>query len=155
MSFLQSFSRRLWMVGFFFFFQAEDGIRDKLVTGVQTCALPICKFICEKIFSQMNLQSVSDAGNNAEAPPELLLFAMPGPRGLAQKRARNGRVFGAMSNDQIGAIRICRCVLTSSLIRAQHLNLGRPLDAFRQDYLRFGRPGRTKLSGLVATGSLS
>src|SRR5574339_55319 len=27
---------------FFFFFQAEDGIRDRLVTGVQTCALPIC-----------------------------------------------------------------------------------------------------------------
>ena len=26
---------------FFFFFQAEDGIRDRLVTGVQTCALPI------------------------------------------------------------------------------------------------------------------
>src|SRR5687767_15259003 len=25
----------------YFFFQAEDGIRDKLVTGVQTCALPI------------------------------------------------------------------------------------------------------------------
>src|SRR5229473_6743900 len=25
----------------FFFFHAEDGIRDKLVTGVQTCALPI------------------------------------------------------------------------------------------------------------------
>src|SRR6266536_4554194 len=28
---------------FFFFFQAEDGIRDPLVTGVQTCALPICR----------------------------------------------------------------------------------------------------------------
>src|SRR2546429_3850853 len=26
----------------FFFFQAEDGIRDVAVTGVQTCALPIC-----------------------------------------------------------------------------------------------------------------
>src|SRR5260370_22252195 len=26
---------------FFFFFQAEDGIRDSSVTGVQTCALPI------------------------------------------------------------------------------------------------------------------
>src|SRR6478672_7280802 len=25
-----------------FFFQAEDGIRDLIVTGVQTCALPIC-----------------------------------------------------------------------------------------------------------------
>src|SRR2546425_3566775 len=29
------------VIVFFFFFQAEDGIRDKLVTGVQTCALPI------------------------------------------------------------------------------------------------------------------
>src|SRR3989449_5970419 len=29
----------LWL---FFFFQAEDGIRDVAVTGVQTCALPIC-----------------------------------------------------------------------------------------------------------------
>src|SRR5215213_10836928 len=26
-----------------FFFQAEDGIRDWSVTGVQTCALPICR----------------------------------------------------------------------------------------------------------------
>src|SRR6266496_6631583 len=29
--------------GVFFFFQAEDGIRDLYVTGVQTCALPICR----------------------------------------------------------------------------------------------------------------
>src|SRR5947208_10268182 len=29
------------LINFFFFFQAEDGIRDDLVTGVQTCALPI------------------------------------------------------------------------------------------------------------------
>src|SRR5229473_4063717 len=33
---------------FFFFFQAEDGIRDKLVTGVQTCALPICFMLTEE-----------------------------------------------------------------------------------------------------------
>src|SRR2546430_9992877 len=35
----------LWRVSYdfiFFFFQAEDGIRDLTVTGVQTCALPIC-----------------------------------------------------------------------------------------------------------------
>src|SRR2546427_1163389 len=33
----------MWLVvlSFFFFFQAEDGIRDLTVTGVQTCALPI------------------------------------------------------------------------------------------------------------------
>src|SRR6476620_11845281 len=30
----------VWIL--FFFFQAEDGIRDIGVTGVQTCALPIC-----------------------------------------------------------------------------------------------------------------
>src|SRR5687767_15605988 len=35
------FCFRLLLFFFFFFFQAEDGIRDKLVTGVQTCALPI------------------------------------------------------------------------------------------------------------------
>src|SRR5437867_8484257 len=29
-------------VSCFFFFQAEDGIRDRTVTAVQTCALPIC-----------------------------------------------------------------------------------------------------------------
>src|SRR5258708_30391326 len=34
------FRRRFYRF-FFFFFQAEDGIRDDLVTGVQTCALPI------------------------------------------------------------------------------------------------------------------
>src|SRR2546421_9242806 len=32
----------------FFFFQAEDGIRDLIVTGVQTCALPIFGFIGAK-----------------------------------------------------------------------------------------------------------
>src|SRR5437763_6244065 len=31
----------MYSVEFFFFFQAEDGIRDTSVTGVQTCALPI------------------------------------------------------------------------------------------------------------------
>src|SRR3989475_6417554 len=33
---------------FFFFFQAEDGIRDLTVTGVQTCALPICLAGCDR-----------------------------------------------------------------------------------------------------------
>src|SRR2546427_4015661 len=32
----------LYYLFLFFFFQAEDGIRDLTVTGVQTCALPIC-----------------------------------------------------------------------------------------------------------------
>src|SRR5437870_13564309 len=32
-------------MGLFFFFQAEDGIRDGHVTGVQTCALPISEML--------------------------------------------------------------------------------------------------------------
>ena len=34
--------RRVMLFVIYFFFQAEDGIRDWSVTGVQTCALPIC-----------------------------------------------------------------------------------------------------------------
>src|SRR5205085_7299695 len=34
---------------FFFFFQAEDGIRDLTVTGVQTCALPICHTLLPEV----------------------------------------------------------------------------------------------------------
>ena len=36
----------------FFFFQAEDGIRDADVTGVQTCALPILVF---KLFTAIEI----------------------------------------------------------------------------------------------------
>ena len=48
------FKSELYLVCFFFFFQAEDGIRDIGVTGVQTCALPIlknCEFfeVCSNI----------------------------------------------------------------------------------------------------------
>src|SRR5947208_13577587 len=49
----------------FFFFQAEDGIRDDLVTGVQTCALPI--YLSEnsfhrKIFRIQNGVRRADSG---------------------------------------------------------------------------------------------
>src|SRR2546429_224892 len=40
-----------------FFFQAEDGIRDVAVTGVQTCALPIC-FGCHLLFSMLHQRIV-------------------------------------------------------------------------------------------------
>src|SRR5205823_11936356 len=43
-----------------FFFQAEDGIRDKLVTGVQTCALPIY----EAAVGLAREHGLSDAGDD-------------------------------------------------------------------------------------------
>src|SRR5690606_40028738 len=40
----------IYYISVFFFFQAEDGIRDFHVTGVQTCALPIFDPACERQF---------------------------------------------------------------------------------------------------------
>src|SRR5207249_5752137 len=37
-----------FLLFFFFFFQAEDGIRDRNVTGVQTCALPIFLYVLDE-----------------------------------------------------------------------------------------------------------
>src|SRR5439155_13074368 len=55
----------------FFFFQAEDGIRDGHVTGVQTCALPI--------YSRRHSQ---------RSPPRLTRASWPGRR---KKSSRCGR----------------------------------------------------------------
>src|SRR5687767_12628014 len=54
----------------FFFFQAEDGIRDKLVTGVQTCALPIFGTIGAFYRANLDLTSKIPKFNlfDAEAP---------------------------------------------------------------------------------------
>src|SRR5207248_6434865 len=43
---------------YFFFFQAEDGIRDRTVTGVQTCALPIWTLLLEQIDGRVELRLV-------------------------------------------------------------------------------------------------
>src|SRR5256885_16589623 len=51
----------------FFFFQAEDGIRDYKVTGVQTCALPIYKVSIEYAGRGVYPKSIA-----ADVGPELL-----------------------------------------------------------------------------------
>src|ERR1039457_7445053 len=53
----------------FFFFQAEDGIRDYKVTGVQTCALPIC---CRRQAKQRpSFESAKIAGSYPGSPVAL------------------------------------------------------------------------------------
>src|SRR2546430_5540423 len=52
---------------FFFFFQAEDGIRDLTVTGVQTCALPI--YAMSGLTSQPNLGSLVEALRHGPRDP--------------------------------------------------------------------------------------
>src|SRR5206468_6282516 len=58
----------------FFFFQAEDGIRDLIVTGVQTCALPIfCGPGCAD-------------RSSCEHLPDATAGSCPAPAGLAFDR---------------------------------------------------------------------
>src|SRR5207253_4605355 len=47
----------------FFFFQAEDGIRDGHVTGVQTCALPILQRQLETQMQQLKNAALLDVRN--------------------------------------------------------------------------------------------
>src|SRR6266446_9001316 len=79
-----SFSvRREPDIGFvFFFFQAEDGIRDYKVTGVQTCALPICR--------RGPARGTLVHGRRAEVPPHAVEPAQRADRRGPRDRARGG-----------------------------------------------------------------
>ena len=61
----------------FFFFQAEDGIRDDLVTGVQTCALPIllvdCVILVNGKIIILNVHELSDR-NLPDVPQAVAVF---------------------------------------------------------------------------------
>src|SRR2546430_10146506 len=57
-----------------FFFQAEDGIRDLTVTGVQTCALPIC--------------SLKEASVRMVATAVLVLVLLPSAPAARSEQAR-------------------------------------------------------------------
>src|SRR2546430_5761372 len=70
---------------FFFFFQAEDGIRDLTVTGVQTCALPIS---CRRT-------STDAAGVAAGGGDALLAGVLPTPAASVLVR-RHGLDLGAV-----------------------------------------------------------
>src|SRR5207247_8102047 len=55
-----------------FFFQAEDGIRDPLVTGVQTCALPIYLQLQRIVCAELDRGGGGEVGAIAEAEDERL-----------------------------------------------------------------------------------
>src|SRR5215813_1136474 len=58
----------MFSVSFVFFFQAEDGIRDADVTGVQTCALPIsCLGRCDRAPAVMINDEIFEGVDAAQA----------------------------------------------------------------------------------------
>src|SRR5207248_8666331 len=70
---------------FFFFFQAEDGIRDRTVTGVQTCALPISRSPSD---DPRYHQSASSEGERGPATNRRGAGADPGAGGSLSRLSR-------------------------------------------------------------------
>src|SRR5205823_10256493 len=72
----------------FFFFQAEDGIRDKLVTGVQTCALPISDV---RLPASSSRYGVEERGG-----------VEPGSESQAARGGRQARLTGRSEERRVG-----------------------------------------------------
>src|SRR5712671_7496126 len=85
------------MIYVFFFFQAEDGIRDDLVTGVQTCALPISITFRSDSRRAMGRRQ---GGPGGAGRPEILHDTLPPPG----RRRRNAHQISAMPAAPIASI---------------------------------------------------
>src|SRR5258708_20932849 len=81
----------------FFFFQAEDGIRDDLVTGVQTCALPILDPATNTVYVTTGTlndytQTLSEALVALDASTLAIKGVWQVPRSAATTRSEERRV---------------------------------------------------------------
>src|SRR2546427_6313729 len=91
---------------FFFFFQAEDGIRDLTVTGVQTCALPI-----------WGMRRAPHRSRRCSRPARLL-------RGLSSTPRRTSRCCRTRSEEHTSELQsqsnlVCRLLLEKKKKKAQ------------------------------------
>ena len=90
-----------------FFFQAEDGIRDRLVTGVQTCALPILQQGNEQVAagyvlygsSTMLVYSSGNGVNGFTLDPSNGQFCLSHPN---MKMPESGRIYSMNEGNKIG-----------------------------------------------------
>src|SRR5207302_2619705 len=92
----------------FFFFQAEDGIRDFHVTGVQTCALPIFCVMALLLLSLLQRQlaqkgidiSIAHLIRRLTEIEETALAYAPRPAARGKTKARSVYVLTAMDPEQ-------------------------------------------------------
>src|SRR5256885_1899491 len=76
-----------------FFFQAEDGIRDYKVTGVQTCALPIFKQIVISLISLLVLLAPSVFADTSPVKAESQRNGVPAPAVFQSPAPKQGLNF--------------------------------------------------------------
>ena len=87
----------IWCILFyflFFFFQAEDGIRDRNVTGVQTCALPILYHENTKPYKETikgKIKYQLDEKGFLGAMKWMLCYPTKVPRKILNKISKKGR----------------------------------------------------------------
>src|SRR6266446_4704818 len=116
---------------YFFFFQAEDGIRDYKVTGVQTCALPIW---CRSCGHRAHVRLPPNRDREADAPTrrrgdDVAYGRRPGarrPQGLLHARPAGVAIVGrsvAQVAFSPGAARSAGR-LTSYTVQVLHADLG-------------------------------
>src|SRR3989442_15023794 len=91
----------MWMtcVFLFFFFQAEDGIRDADVTGVQTCALPILPL--EIALQPRALAAVEERSREARVSRRAVLLSRERRPRLPSAAVRRGRKAAALCADVV------------------------------------------------------
>src|SRR5699024_11878915 len=93
---------------YFFFSQAEDGIRDRNVTGVQTCALPI--FLGEKRYRPQSLLplSVRSSIRKKRNSPEIYLEQASACRPVSNLFLLKTTVFSRSEERRVGKERTYR-----------------------------------------------
>src|SRR5215213_11309607 len=91
---------------FFFFFQAEDGIRDWSVTGVQTCALPISRgpVVIEDLPNDPSWRARPLRDHGVVSSATVLIGTPAAPAGLLGAHSRTRRAFGAEDLDFLSAV---------------------------------------------------
>ena len=142
----------------FFFFQAEDGIRDRLVTGVQACALPICRLDQQKLDEYLNSvreveQRIESAGKRGELQgwrPTLAKPDIPRPRdGYPQDIVEHMRLMSDLLvlAFQTDTTRICTLKLNNDhgTLRFPHLGVDYMIH-HRSEERRVGTECRSRAS---------
>src|SRR6266540_5369400 len=85
---------------FFFFFQAEDGIRDRDVTGVQTCALPIYENKAKlTLLERVRNANLNDYFGDVLVPTESVTENVKGQRRTTTRKFFPGYMFVQMVLD--------------------------------------------------------
>src|SRR5258708_14694348 len=124
-------SQHFDIYGDFFFFQAEDGIRDDLVTGVQTCALPIFRDpgLRASIHALVEEERIKTAQALAEREDEFMRLKVEGILDCGEllvaalADGREGHVFGRRTMPEMDLASVA-CAIQNLWLAARAENVG-------------------------------